>query len=108
MTTEKWEELLEASVASHGETYLHLHHLGVIAAERLNIPLATARLRRSIALRPTAVAHRNLAALLTDPVEMAEHFMAAWALALGNGQYLQMIVKVSSFKSSSFISQCGL
>ena len=85
MTSAKWEKLLEASVAKHGETYLHLHHLGVIAAERLNIPLATARLRRSVALRPTAVAHRNLAALLTDPAEMAEHFTAAWTLALGYG-----------------------
>ena len=80
MTTDKWERLLEASVAKHGETYLHLHHLGVIAAERLNIPLAIARLRRSISLRPTAVAHRNLGALLSDPAEMLPHFLKAWAL----------------------------
>eukprot|EP00038_Savillea_parva_P012091 m.202172 g.202172 ORF g.202172 m.202172 type:complete len:838 (-) comp21693_c0_seq1:299-2812(-) len=81
-TSSAWEDALEKSAAVHGDTYLHALHLGVIAAERLDLPRAIQLHQRSIDLHPTAMAHRNLAALGTDPAEQWMHFKTAWQLAL--------------------------
>jgi hypothetical protein len=56
-------------------------HLGVIAAERLDVPRAVKYLAQSVQLRPTAIAHRSLAALGTDVAEQWAHYMTAWDLA---------------------------
>ena len=93
MVTSHWEELLETSAKEHGETHVHLLHLGVIAAERLDVERALDLFTRSIKLVPTAIAYRCLAALALDPIESWGHYRSSWKLALqassGDGHNLQ-------------------
>lgn len=80
MTTAQWEARLEHSVKAHGATFLHLLHLGVIAAERLDIPRAITLTEQSVADTPTAVGHRNLAVFYKDPAVQWRHFQKAWTV----------------------------
>lgn len=74
----KWEAALKASVAEHGDTWLHQLHLGVAAAERFDAPAAKAAFHKSMALRPSPTVARNLA-LLADTVHEAwGNYTLAW------------------------------
>ena len=54
-----WEGLLLKSAREHGTSWLHALHLGIIAAERLDVPRALEHLRDSIQRRPTARRRRG-------------------------------------------------
>ena len=82
MVSSHWEELLEASVSEHGVTHVHLLHLGIIAAERLDLPRALDLLSRSVKQTPTAIAYRCLAALGLDSAASWGHYQSAWKLAV--------------------------
>jgi hypothetical protein len=96
-----WRELVRASAAAHGTTWLHECHLGVMAAEEWRLVDARAHFNTSLALRPTPIVARNLAALA--PVSAAEPdgntterwamYQRAWALAVAThgerGELLQ-------------------
>ena len=64
-----WAGALEASAAKHGATWLHHLHLGIGALEAVHVPApsdaafgkAQAHFEQSLALKPTAEAHRALA-----------------------------------------------
>ena len=79
-----WVALIRASAAAHGATHLHHLHLGHAAAERRDFARAVAAFNASLAMRPTALAHRNLAVTLDDDGARWEHYQAAWALALAD------------------------
>jgi hypothetical protein len=84
-TGAQWERLLLASASAHGSTWLHDYHLGVIAAERLDFARAKLLLRKSTDKKPTAVAYRALAALLSEAGEQNERwemYQKAWDAAL--------------------------
>ena len=82
MVTHHWESLLEHSAKEHGETHVHLLHLGIIAAERLDVERALDLFTRSIKLAPSAIAYRCLAALGLDATASWGHYQSAWKLAL--------------------------
>lgn len=82
MITPQWVDRLQRSAATHGETFLHHLHVGIASAERRNFDAAVKSFEKSIALRPTAVAHRNLAVILDDIADRATHYQAAWTIAV--------------------------
>ena len=69
-------------MARHGTTWLHELHAGVALADRADFAGATARTRASLALRPTALALRNLAVLSSGSEdERFEGYRKAWDAA---------------------------
>ena len=82
MITPQWVDRLERSAVTHGETFLHHLHVGIASAERRNYEAAVKSFEKSISLRPTAVAHRNLAVVLDDTTDRATHYQAAWTIAV--------------------------
>eukprot|EP00037_Helgoeca_nana_P006494 m.59859 g.59859 ORF g.59859 m.59859 type:complete len:809 (+) comp17377_c0_seq1:82-2508(+) len=63
----RWVDALETSIATHGPTWLHHFHLGVALLETSEVPgdnaftEAESRFAKSLVLKETAEAHRNLA-----------------------------------------------
>ena len=85
MVSAHWAEVLTKSVAAHGATWLHDLYLGVIAAERLDVPRAMTLFEQSVTKKKTAVGYRNLGALgknQADPTLRCAAYKQAWELAL--------------------------
>ena len=75
---DRWQHALLDSSAKHGETWLHALALGIIALDRGDMAPANALFKRAHALRPNALALRNLA-LSESSVQAAEGlYLSAW------------------------------
>jgi len=77
-----WLQVLRASAAEHGATWLHDLHMGVILAETGAVDEPRALFNASLAKRPSALAARCLAVLQATPAAARALYRRAWALAL--------------------------
>ncbi len=99
--TDAWTERLTRSSRSQGATWLHHLHLGMAHLERERFDPGRAELETSLALRPSAAAHRCLALLFErdeHPHDAAEQYRRAWPLADGDAD---LAVEITRFLSSS-------
>lgn len=108
---DEWRWLLERSLAAgRGDHWLSWYHLGVARMEIHEAEGARSAWERSLALQPTAWAHRNLAQLArqqNQPALALEHYAQAWAcgphsraLAIEYAQYLadlQLYLRLDDF-----------
>lgn len=96
---DEWRWMLERALANgKGDHWLSWYHLGVARLENHETHAARLAWERSLALQPTAWAHRNLAQLARQQAQSAaalEHYAKAWAcgphssaLAIEYAQYL--------------------
>eukprot|EP00947_MAST-08B_sp_MAST-8B-sp1_P005888 g5888.t1 len=75
----KWVQMLEASMAAHGATWLHHLFIGTYELEVGNARAANASFRASLALKPSAHAYRNLAVFAPTADAASELFHRGWA-----------------------------
>lgn len=80
----KWAVALEQSATSHGWTWLHHLHLGVFAAEQLDLASAKRHFNASVALRPNGHSLRCLATMSEDFAEKWALYTRAWEAAVGD------------------------
>ncbi|MBI5425835.1 MAG: DUF5107 domain-containing protein [Opitutae bacterium] len=96
---DEWRWLLERALAAgRGDHWLSWYHLGVAHLENYEVAGARSAWERSLALQPTAWAHRNLSQLARQQGQSTvalEHYAQAWAcgphpsaLAIEYAQYL--------------------
>jgi hypothetical protein len=84
MIQPEWERRLELAIKSgRSRHWLALLHLGIMRAERFDLPGARAAWRRSIASTPTSWALRNLARFEKSRKRAVELVLKAWKLAPG-------------------------
>ena len=79
-TRPEWEAALVTSGESHGYTWLHRLHLRVIRLDKGMIAAGERELNASMALKPNAVAARNLALLAPSTEARIARYNQAWAL----------------------------
>ncbi|RYH22573.1 hypothetical protein EON65_19030, partial [archaeon] len=85
-TTDRWLQVLEASVQVNGGkeggglTWLHALHLGIAYTERGFISEPTEYFTTSTTLKPNPIAERCLAVLQTTPQAAWPHYQNAWAI----------------------------
>ena len=76
----EWQTALRKSAESHGYTWLHRLHLGVLLVDQGMISAGERELNASMALKPNAVAARNLALLAPSTEARIARYNQAWAL----------------------------
>jgi hypothetical protein len=76
----EWQTALHESAGSHGDTWLHRLHLGVILLDQGMIIAGERELNASMSLKPNVVAARNLALLASSPQARVARYHEAWEL----------------------------
>jgi tetratricopeptide (TPR) repeat protein len=91
MVQGQWRELLGKSLENeHNQNWYALLHYGVMLAEVFNESAAIAAWEKSIGMRPSIWAYRNLAVIVRSTgktVEALDLYCKAWELAIATHQY---------------------
>ncbi len=82
----EWLEVLRASAAEHGSTWLHDLHIAIILTETGAILEPIALFNSSFVKRPSALAARCLAVMQQAPAEARTFYRKAWQLAISELQ----------------------
>ena len=84
-TTDAWMNLIQNSLDKYGETWLHNLHLGIGYTERGEVKRPLELFKKSIKLKETAVAYRNIAVLQSDVNNAWKYFQKAFDVAINSG-----------------------
>lgn len=77
----RWCNRIVQSAAQYGETWLHALILGISALDSGLNEESREHILRSLLLKPTWLAYRQYALVVTDPLERENAYRNAWAMA---------------------------